>query len=87
VKAYVGMMLPVRAVNYDSAVPTTMPAIVGSDAGLTGLGFDWSFVEGENPVEILFNGDWLNELKLADILKIAENFSVQQFLEVFEPIQ
>ena len=40
------MMLPVRAVNYDSAVPVTMPAIVGSDAGMTGLGFDWSFVEG-----------------------------------------
>lgn len=37
--------------------------------------------DGENPVEILFNGDWLNELKLVDILNIAGNFSVQQFLE------
>lgn len=37
--------------------------------------------DGDNPVEILFNGDWLNELKLVDILHIAENFSVQQFLE------
>jgi len=37
--------------------------------------------DGENPVEILFNGDWLNELKLVDILSIAENFSAQQFLE------
>ncbi len=37
--------------------------------------------DGDNPVEILYNGDWLNELKLADILRIAENFSVQQFLE------
>lgn len=37
--------------------------------------------EGENPVEILFNGDWLNELKLADILNIAGNFSLQQLSE------
>src|SRR3989344_4766268 len=32
--------------------------------------------DGENPVEILYNGDWLNELKLADILHIAQNFTV-----------
>lgn len=37
--------------------------------------------EGENPVEILFNGDWLNELKLIDVLNIAQNFSVQQLIE------
>ncbi|OGC47320.1 MAG: tyrosine--tRNA ligase [Candidatus Levybacteria bacterium RIFCSPHIGHO2_02_FULL_37_10] len=37
--------------------------------------------EGENPVEILFNGDWLNELKLVDILNIAGRFSLQQLLE------
>lgn len=37
--------------------------------------------EGENPVEILFNGDWLNKLKLADILEIAGNFSLQQLSE------
>lgn len=39
-------MLPVRTVDYDSAVPAVMPAIVGRDAGMEGLGFDWSFVEG-----------------------------------------
>ncbi len=37
--------------------------------------------DGENPVEIRFNGDWLNELKLADILDIAGYFSWQQLAE------
>ncbi len=37
--------------------------------------------DGENPVEILYNGDWLNKLKLVDILTIAQNFSVQQLIE------
>jgi tyrosyl-tRNA synthetase len=36
---------------------------------------------GDNPVEILYNGDWLNELKLVDVLNIAENFSLQQLSE------
>ncbi len=37
--------------------------------------------DGENPVKILYNGDWLNKLKLADILDIAGHFSVQQMIE------
>lgn len=37
--------------------------------------------DGENPVEILFNGDWLNKLRFADILNIAGNFSLQQLSE------
>lgn len=37
--------------------------------------------DGENPVEILFNGNWLNKLTLVDILKIAQNFSLQQLAE------
>lgn len=37
--------------------------------------------EGENPVQILYNSSWLNELKLVDLLNIAQNFSVQQLLE------
>lgn len=37
--------------------------------------------DGKNPVEIRFNGDWLGELKLADILNIAGNFSWQQLAE------
>lgn len=36
---------------------------------------------GENPIEILYNGDWLNNLGLVDILNIAEHFSLQQLLE------
>ena len=28
--------------------------------------------EGENPVEILYNGDWLTKLKLEDMLNIAQ---------------
>src|SRR3989344_5241114 len=37
--------------------------------------------DGDNPVEILYNGDWLNKLKLVDVLNIAENFSLQQLAE------
>jgi len=37
--------------------------------------------DGENPVKILYNGDWLNELKLVDVLNIAQNFTVQQMIE------
>lgn len=37
--------------------------------------------DGENPIKILYNGDWLNELKLVDILGIAQHFSVQQLIE------
>ena len=36
---------------------------------------------GLNPAKMLFNSAWLNELKLLDILNIAENFSVQQLIE------
>jgi tyrosyl-tRNA synthetase len=37
--------------------------------------------DGENPVKILYNGDWLNKLALVDILNIAQHFSVQQLIE------
>ncbi len=37
--------------------------------------------DGDNPVEILYNGDWLNKLELVDILNIAGNFSLQQLSE------
>lgn len=37
--------------------------------------------EGENAVEIVHNGDWLNKLNLADILSIAGNLTVQQLVE------
>lgn len=36
---------------------------------------------GENPAEILYNGDWLNKLGLVDILNIAGHFSLQQLEE------
>lgn len=37
--------------------------------------------DGDNPVEIRYNGDWLTQLKLEDILEIAQNFTVQQMIE------
>lgn len=37
--------------------------------------------EGENPVEIVYNGDWLNKLTLKDMLNIAGHFSLQQLAE------
>ncbi len=36
---------------------------------------------GENPVEILYNGDWLNKLTLPEILDIIGHFSLQQLAE------
>lgn len=37
--------------------------------------------DGENPVEIKFNGDWLNKLTLVDILDILGHLSLQQLEE------
>jgi tyrosyl-tRNA synthetase len=37
--------------------------------------------DGPNPIKVLYNSDWLNELKLVDILNLAGHFSVQQMLE------
>src|SRR5579872_1023629 len=37
--------------------------------------------DGENPIEIVYNGDWLNKLTLKDILEIAGHFSLQQLAE------
>ena len=37
--------------------------------------------DGDNPVKILYNGDWLNKLTLADILDIAGHFTLQQLVE------
>lgn len=37
--------------------------------------------EGENAVEILYNGDWLSKLQLAQILDIAGNLTLQQLSE------
>lgn len=37
--------------------------------------------DGDNPVEILYNGDWLTELMLSDVLNIAQQFSLQQLAE------
>ncbi len=37
--------------------------------------------DGPNPIKVMYNGDWLNQLTLVDILNIAQNFSVQQLIE------
>jgi tyrosyl-tRNA synthetase len=37
--------------------------------------------EGENPVELKFNNDWLGKLNFAEIIEIASNLTVQQLLE------
>lgn len=37
--------------------------------------------KGDNPVEILYNGDWLNKLTLVEILDIAGHFSWQQLAQ------
>ena len=38
-------------------------------------------LEGDNPVEIRFNGDWLDPLTLKDVIGIAANVTVQQLIE------
>lgn len=42
--------------------------------------------DGENPVEILYNGDWLNKLGLVELLDLFERVSLQQLTErdIFE---
>src|SRR3989344_1447620 len=37
--------------------------------------------EGENPIKVMYNGDWLNKLDLPAILNLIQNFSAQQLLE------
>ena len=37
--------------------------------------------KGDNPVEILYNGDWLNKLTLPEILDLIGHFSFQQLAE------
>lgn len=37
--------------------------------------------EGKNPVEILFNGDWLNKLSYSEILELLGHASLQQLME------
>lgn len=37
--------------------------------------------DGENPIKIMYNGDWLDKLTKVEILDIAQNFSLQQLIE------
>lgn len=37
--------------------------------------------EGDNPVEIVFNGDWLTKLSLQDILELMGRFTLKQLME------
>ena len=37
--------------------------------------------DGENPVEIKYNSDWLGTMSFADVVELASNFTVQQMLE------
>lgn len=39
------------------------------------------FNDTENPVEIVYNHDWLSKLTFEDIINISSNFTVQQMLE------
>lgn len=37
--------------------------------------------DGENPIEIRYNGDWLNKIDLVKMLEIAGHFTLQQMIE------
>ena len=36
---------------------------------------------GENPIEIKWNGEWLDRLTLRDMIEISANLTVQQLIE------
>ncbi len=38
-------------------------------------------IDGPNPVRILFNSEWNSKLRFADVLKLCNQFTVQQLLE------
>jgi tyrosyl-tRNA synthetase len=35
----------------------------------------------ENPVEIVYNHDWLSKMTFEDVINLASNFTVQRMLE------
>lgn len=37
--------------------------------------------EGDNPVELRYNSDWLGDMNFADVIDLASNFTVQKMLE------
>ncbi len=37
--------------------------------------------DGDNPVEVLFNNEWLSKLSFADVIRLASHFTVQQMIE------
>ncbi len=37
--------------------------------------------EGENPVEVKFNGDWHGKMTFADVLELTSHFTVQRMME------
>ncbi|PJA23261.1 tyrosine--tRNA ligase, partial [Candidatus Beckwithbacteria bacterium CG_4_10_14_0_2_um_filter_47_25] len=37
--------------------------------------------DGDNPVKIVFNYDWLSKLTFADVVELATHFTVQQMIE------
>lgn len=39
------------------------------------------FEDTENPIEIVFNSDWLSKLTFADSVELASNFTLQQMVE------
>ena len=40
-----------------------------------------NFDDADNPVHIVFNGDWLNKLTMRDLIELASNTTVQHMLE------
>lgn len=37
--------------------------------------------DGENPVQVKFNSDWLGKMSFADVIELAAHFTVQQMVE------
>ena len=40
-----------------------------------------NFNDSENPVHVVFNGEWLNKLTMRDLIELASNTTVQHLLE------
>ncbi|MEI7621540.1 MAG: tyrosine--tRNA ligase [Candidatus Moraniibacteriota bacterium] len=45
------------------------------------VGHILNFEDQENPAQIVYNSQWLAELKFAELIELASNFTVQQMLE------
>ncbi len=60
---------------------TREQVIANSKTWITQLSPILDFKNKENPVEIVYNHDWLSKMTFEEVISLASNFTVQQMLE------